>query len=78
MGRKRDSYFLITAWMFLIVVIIGFSKGFFFRPIYKETSIPSYLVIHGALMVIWYVAYVYQSHLVYKGNIINHRRFGTF
>lgn len=76
--KKSDYYFLTMSVIFLIVISTGFFKSFFFRGSYYDTSLPGYLIIHGILLMSWYLVFFYQTMLVSKGKTINHKQLGPY
>ena len=71
-----DRYFQIMSLVLLAIVLIGFSRTLFLRPIFKVPAIPWYVYIHGAVMTAWIVLLVTQTSLIAARRIDLHRRLG--
>ena len=75
---KRNPFFLVSTIIMIIVVIIGFSPSLIFRPVFKDTQLPTSLIIHGIINLLWFVILLYQTWFIFKGKIINHKKIGYF
>ncbi|MCS5491010.1 hypothetical protein [Algoriphagus limi] len=74
--KSRFNFFFIWSSLFLLITIIGFIPSFLLRPLFKETGIPSYFILHGALMLLWFLGFFHQNFLIAKGKLINHKKNG--
>jgi hypothetical protein len=71
-----DRYFWVMCLLLLAIVLIGFSRSFFLRAIFKVPAIPWYVYVHGAVMTAWIVLLVTQTSLIAAHRIDLHRRLG--
>jgi len=78
MRKINFSYFFIWSIIFLVVTIIGFIPSFIFRPVFKDSGLPIYLIVHGIFMMLWFIGFFYQNLLIAKGQLINHKKLGIF
>ena len=78
MKQLRLTFFFSWSIAFLLITIIGFIPSFLFRPFFRESSLPTYLIIHGVLMLFWFAGYFSQNLLIAKGNLTNHKKFGIY
>ncbi|MBN7815163.1 hypothetical protein [Algoriphagus pacificus] len=78
MKKLNFTFFFFWSIAFLLITIIGFIPTFLLRPIFRETSLPIYLIIHGVLMLFWFSGYFSQNLLIAKGDLVNHRKFGLY
>lgn len=73
---KKNPYFFVSTIIMIIVVFIGFTPSFIFRPVFKESQLPTSIIIHGIFNILWFVVLLYQSWNIYKGRILNHKKIG--
>ena len=78
MKRIKYSFFFSWSIAFLFITIIGFIPSFLLRPFFRETSLPTYLIIHGILMLLWFAGYFYQNLLVASRRLVNHQKNGVY
>ena len=78
MKRIKYSFFFSWSIAFLFITIIGFIPSFLLRPLFRETSLPTYLIIHGILMLLWFAGYFYQNLLVASRRLVNHQKNGVY
>lgn len=69
-------YFQVMSLILLAFVLIGFSRTFYLRPIFKVPAVPWYVYVHGALMTAWIVLLVTQTSLIAARRADLHRRLG--
>ncbi|HEY6457317.1 MAG TPA: hypothetical protein VIY90_18730 [Steroidobacteraceae bacterium] len=60
----------------LAVVLVGFSRTLFLRPLFQVPAIPWYAYAHGSVMTMWFMLLVVQSSLVAAQRTDAHRRLG--
>ena len=60
----------------LVIAVIGFTPSFLLRPYFRDTSIPTYLFVHGTLLLAWFTAFFHQNYLIARGKVQSHRRNG--
>jgi hypothetical protein len=58
------------------LVLAGFARTFYLRPLFLEIGLPSLAIVHGIVMSLWVVLFASQVWLVARGNIAMHRRVG--
>lgn len=75
---KRNSFFVVSTIIMIIIVIIGFTPSLLFRPYFNNSQLPTPLIIHGIINILWFVVLLYQSRAVYKNKIINHKKIGLY
>jgi len=73
----RIGFFTVLPGVILLLVLMGFTKTLYARPLYKNPPIPAYLYVHGIVMTSWFVLTWVQALLISAGKIANHRRFGA-
>ena len=66
----------VVAAVSALVVFIGFSRSYFLRPLFRNTSLDLLLHLHGAIMTLWFLLFALQVSLVEKGRILLHKRLG--
>lgn len=60
----------------LVVAALGFGKSFYLRPMSEQAPLPTYLVVHGVVMTLWYLFFLSQAILAQRGSLAMHRRLG--
>lgn len=78
MKKLRFTFFFNWSIAFLLITIIGFIPSFLLRPMFRETELPTYLILHGIVMLIWFSGYFFQNLLVAQRKVANHRKFGIY
>jgi hypothetical protein len=60
--RMRERrFYLITALVFPVIVLIGFGRTFYLKPFFDAPPLSSYLVeIHAAIMTAWVLLFIAQ------------------
>ncbi len=78
MGNGRDHRLYLWAMVFIpIVVIIGFARTYYLKPLFDTPTIPSRLVhLHGIVMTSWVALFVTQVWLVSARRTRVHQRLG--
>lgn len=72
----RNRFFVYIAIAMLVVIALGFGRSFYLRPLYYDTALPDYLVMHGVAMTAWYLLFLVQATLVNVHRTDLHRKFG--
>jgi uncharacterized membrane protein YozB (DUF420 family) len=64
----------------LAMVLVGFARSFFLRPLFPELPSPAETIfyVHGTVFTAWIVLLVAQASLVAGGRTDLHRRLGAF
>jgi hypothetical protein len=60
----------------LLIVLIGFSRTFFLRAFFQVPKVPTYVILHGAVLTAWFSGLLVQTLLVAARRTRIHRRFG--
>jgi len=79
-ARKRPwriGFFTVMPGVILLLVVAGFTRTLFARPVFHPAPIPPYLYVHGITLTCWFVLALTQSLLISAGRISNHRRLGA-
>jgi hypothetical protein len=81
---RRTRFFVGFAIATLMLVLLGFARTFYLRPLFGvvdtptgSTALPWHLVLHGIVMTAWFAFVVTQTVLVSTRNIVIHRRIGA-
>jgi hypothetical protein len=61
----------------LLLVVAGFVRTLYVRPLFVVPPIPGYLYVHGIVLTTWFVWFLGQSLLIRGGMVTKHRRFGA-
>jgi hypothetical protein len=73
----RIGFFTVMPGVILFLVLAGFTRTLYARPLFRVAPIPPYLYVHGIVLTTWFVWAFVQSLLISAGQIKNHRRSGT-
>jgi uncharacterized membrane protein YozB (DUF420 family) len=63
----------------LLIVLVGFSKSFFFRPLFSEmknVSTELFFYGHGLVFTFWFILLLIQPYLIQSENFKWHKRLG--
>jgi len=78
-ARSREhKFFLTAAIMFPVIVIIGFSKNYYFRPFFPGMG-PMYsdlVRVHAVIMTMWILLFATQAWLVSSKRVNLHMKLG--
>jgi hypothetical protein len=72
----RSRFFLGASVAMFAIVLMGFARTLYLRPLFEVQPIPPYLYAHGVLLTGWYFWFIVQSSLVRWRRVDLHRRFG--
>jgi uncharacterized membrane protein YozB (DUF420 family) len=71
--------FLFTAILFPLLVLVGFARSFYLKPIAGGPPLPSMLVhLHGLVMTAWVALFITQIWLVRRNNVQLHQKLGVW
>ena len=73
----RIGFFTVMPGVIFLVVLVGFTRTLYARPLFHPRPIPPYLYVHGIVLTCWFAWAWAQSLLISAGSITNHRRSGT-
>jgi hypothetical protein len=62
--RVRSRFFLVMSGVLLLVVLVGFARTLYLRPLFDVLPVPGYLILHGAVTTAWFVGVSLQTSLV--------------
>jgi hypothetical protein len=74
---SRSSFFTIMAGVVVLLVVAGFARTLYVRPLFVVPPIPGYLYVHGIVLTTWFVWFLVQSLFIRGGMVTKHRRFGA-
>ena len=74
--RTRGHFFVVMAVVLLIIGFSGFGRTFFFKSFFDAPDLPWYLLLHGAVLTVWFGLLLAQSLLIAGGQTARHRRLG--
>ncbi|MEP7208155.1 MAG: hypothetical protein ABI920_14550 [Casimicrobiaceae bacterium] len=79
-ATSERRFFTGMALAILAVVLVGFSRSFFLRPLYPDWPAPSegIFYVHGAAFTAWILLFLVQASLVAGGRTDLHRKIGPF
>ncbi len=69
--------FMAAAIVFPLLVLFGFGRTYYLKPVFNLPPLPSTLVhVHGLLMTTWVVLFITQVRLISSRRVRLHRRLG--
>jgi len=73
-ARSRfHTFFAITV---ALLIVVGFFRTFYARPLFDLPPLPSLYVLHGIVFTAWLVLFVVQTRLVATRKVAVHRKLG--
>lgn len=75
-ARARPRYFQIMSGLLLAIVLLGFARSFYLRPLFLPQVLPTALILHGSLLTLWFVIAFVQAMLINAGRASLHRALG--
>lgn len=72
----RIGYFTVMAGALLLFVLAGFAGTFYLRPLGELPPLSGALLVHGAVLTVWFVLLFVQALLVRAKNVRLHQRLG--
>lgn len=76
-GRPvRRRFMLWVAGIAAALVLAGFARTFYLRPLFLDLPLASLALVHGLVMSTWVALFVAQVTLIARGEIRWHRRLG--
>jgi hypothetical protein len=79
-ATSERRFYSAMALAFLAVVLAGFSRTFFLRPLFPDRPVPPepIFLIHGATAAAWILLFLVQARLVANDRTRLHRRLGAW
>ncbi|HTT02916.1 MAG TPA: hypothetical protein VMG11_12600 [Steroidobacteraceae bacterium] len=74
--RAHGRLFRGMSILMLAIVLTGFARTLFLRPLFHVPSIPWYLYMHGIVLTSWFALLCVQTSLIAARRIDLHRRLG--
>ena len=73
----RIGFFTVMPGVILFLVLVGFTRSLYARPLFHPDPIPPYLYLHGIVLTSWFVLAFVQALLISAGRAESHRRIGV-
>lgn len=77
MARRGEPFFLLTGILVAGVVIAGFGLNFLWEGQALPPAFTPLIVLHGLVMLAWFLLFVVQARLIAQGGVKLHMRLGT-
>lgn len=77
-GRVSTRFYLAAHVVLLLVLLGGFSRSFYLRPMFGADTLPPFLYLHGTVITAWFVLAALQAWWIQAGSMRFHRRSGYF
>jgi hypothetical protein len=75
-ARARPRYFQLMSGLLLAIVLLGFARSFYLRPLFLPEALPTALIAHGSLLTVWFVLAFVQATLINADRTALHRTLG--
>ena len=75
-ARPRPRFYAGLCGLLLLIVLTGFARTFYLRALLDVPQVPIYVLVHGAVLTVWFTGLLLQAVLVSVGRTSTHRRFG--
>ncbi|MCW5898488.1 MAG: hypothetical protein KIT10_04380 [Flavobacteriales bacterium] len=78
----RSAFFPVAHAILLLIVLLGFMPSFLLRSLFPQPAVldmpvlPGLFVVHGIILLLWYVLLLVQPMLIRSGRADLHRRLG--
>lgn len=59
-----------------VIAVAGFSRTYYLRFLFHTPTLPPLVQIHGAIMTLWWIGFIFQTWLIEARRIQLHRRLG--
>ena len=73
----RNRFYFFMSALFLVVVLLGFSRSFYLKSAFDFPALPIHLYFHGIALTSWFVLALIQPWLIKNQSIGLHRRLGA-
>jgi hypothetical protein len=78
LNRSDRRLFAAVAWLFPLIIVVGFARTYYLKSMFGTPPLPSRLVqAHGLVMTLWVALFVIQIWLVRAKRVATHRSLGT-
>ena len=74
--ETRSTFFVGMAGVLLLIVLVGFGPTLYLRTYFDVPEIPAYLLVHGAVLTVWFVWFLVQTSMVAVHRTDLHRQLG--
>ena len=74
--RARSRFYVGMSATLLLIVIVGFARTLYLRPLFDVPAVSVSLLVHGCVLTAWFVFVLLQSVLVTAHRTDLHRRLG--
>jgi hypothetical protein len=75
-ARRRSKFFVVYAGVFLLILLAGFGRTFYLRPLFMDWPLAPIVVAHGVVLTAWFLLLFAQAWLVSNGRLSAHRLLG--
>ncbi len=76
-SQDRRWFFVVTGMLLSVIVILGFSRSYYFKLWFDRPPLSPRLHIHGFVLSAWMTLYIVQTLLIPVGHRLWHRRLGV-
>ncbi len=77
LSRHRTAFFVGLALALAVTLFVGFSRSFFFQPIFNTPPLTMAFIVHGIFGTAWFALLIWQAVLARSGQIVAHRKWGA-
>jgi hypothetical protein len=74
----RRSLYVILAVAFVAILLAGFARTYYLKPLFGTPPLTWLVHLHGFLLTLWFALFFVQSRLVASHRVDLHRRLGIF
>ena len=74
--RPHRTFFVGFAGALLVMLLVGFGPTLYLRAFFDVPPVPTYVLVHGAVLTSWFVWFFIQTSLVAVHRTDLHRRLG--
>jgi hypothetical protein len=75
--QAEHRFFVVVAFLFPLMVLAGFARTYYLKPLFVSPPVPSLLVhAHGLLMASWIILFGTQVWLISSRRVRTHQRLG--
>lgn len=75
--QSEHRFFAFVAALFPLLILLGFGRTYYLKPLFQSPPVPSMLVhVHGLLMAAWVGLFITQVWLIASHRVRIHQRLG--